>query len=250
MNTQVAPWGDVHVRRAVAYALNRQDIIAAEGGYATPYDTFIPVQMLQTVATPSQVSALVTSLPLYQYDLTKARQELAQSAYLRGFTAPLVTFVYGTVVNTAEAIAAELQKIGINLQVKAVTLAAWGSEVSGPPSKRPTTYFTTGCTTPDASGYDWLLGRQNLQTGQYNTADWAPPEVDTLVSQGLAAPSPTGRFAAYSKLLKIVASDVPYVPLFLHYNCIALSSKFTFPGYNQYSMNSSGPYALAIKPSS
>jgi hypothetical protein len=50
-------------------------------------------------------------------------------------------------------------------------------------------------------------------------------------------------------LLKIIASDVPYIPLFLHSNCIALSSKFIFPGYNQYSINAAGPYLLPIKPS-
>ena len=31
MNTKEGPWSDVHVRRAVAYALNRPDIIAAAG---------------------------------------------------------------------------------------------------------------------------------------------------------------------------------------------------------------------------
>ena len=38
MNTQVAPWSDIHVRRAVAYALNRTDIIAARtrAGSTTP----------------------------------------------------------------------------------------------------------------------------------------------------------------------------------------------------------------------
>jgi peptide/nickel transport system substrate-binding protein len=248
MNTQEAPWNDVHVRRAVAYALNRQDIIAAEGGYAQPYYTYIPSQMLQEVASPSQVSALIKSLPEYQYDVAKAKAELAQSSHPHGFTAPLEVFVYGNVVTTAEAIAAELQKIGINLQIKAVTLAAWGTDESGPPSKRPTSYFTAGCSTPDVSGYDWFLGSRNLQAGQYNMADWAPPEIDTLISEGLAAPNAAGRFTAYSKLLRIIAAEVPYVPLFLHDNSIALSSKFTFPGYNQYSVGFTGPYALSIKP--
>lgn len=247
MNTQVAPFNDVHVRRAVAYALNRQDIISAEGGYAQPYDTFIPTEMLQRVASQAQINALLKTLPLYQFSLAKAKQELAESAYPHGFTAPVVVFVYGNVVSTAEAIAGELQKVGINLQVKAVTLAAWGNDVTGPPAKRPTSYFTSGCTTPDTSGYDWLLGTQNLAEGQYNTANWAPPQVDTLLNEGLAAPTTAGRFAAYSKLLQTVAADVPYVPLFLHDNSAALSRGFTFPGYNQYSIQESAPYALDIR---
>jgi peptide/nickel transport system substrate-binding protein len=250
MNTQVAPWNDVHVRQAVAYALNRQDIISAEGGYAQPYYTFIPTQMLDEVATPAQVSALTSSLPLYQYSLAKAKQELAESAYPHGFTAPLVVFIYGNVVNTAEAISAELQKIGINLQVKAVTLNAWGSDESGTPKERPASYFTSGCGTPDVSGYDWLLGSQNLVQGQYNMADWAPSDVNTLLSEGLSAPSRAKRFAIYSEILRDIAAQEPYVPLFLHDNSIALSSKFAFDGYSQYAMQDSGPYALNIRPSS
>jgi peptide/nickel transport system substrate-binding protein len=251
MNTQVAPWNDIHVRQAVAYALNRQDIIVAEGGYAQPYYTFIPTQMLDEVGTAAQVTALTKSLPLYQYNLAKAKQEMAESAYPHGFTAQLVVFVYGNVVDTAQVISAELQKIGINLQVKAVTLAAWGTDVSTtPPSKRPATYFTSGCSTPDVSGYDWLLGSQNLVNGEYNTADWAPSNVNALLNQGLAAPTAAQRFAIYSELSRTIAAQVPYVPLFLHDNAIALSSKFAFDGYSQYAMQDSGPYALNIRPSS
>ena len=46
MNTQMAPWNDVHVRRAVDYALNRTDLINANGGYAVPTYTLIPPQQL------------------------------------------------------------------------------------------------------------------------------------------------------------------------------------------------------------
>ncbi|HEX3489950.1 MAG TPA: ABC transporter substrate-binding protein [Streptosporangiaceae bacterium] len=250
MNTSVAPWNDVHVRRAIAYALNRQDIIQAEGGYAQPYTTFIPVKMLQHIATGAQISALLKSLPRYPYSLARARQELARSRYPHVFTAPVTVFIYGNVVSTAEAIAGELQKVGINMQVKPVTLAAWGTDLSGPLAKRPASYFTTGCNTPDASGYDWLIGQANLAPGQYNAAVWDPPESDQLISQGLTASTSAGRFAAYSKLLRLIATDVPYIPLFLHDYSIALSSKYKFAGYNQFSINDSLPYALSIRPAS
>ncbi len=51
MNTQVAPWNDVHVRRAVAYVLDRANIITAQGGYAVPSYTLIPPQSLRTIAS-------------------------------------------------------------------------------------------------------------------------------------------------------------------------------------------------------
>lgn len=52
MNTHIAPWNDVHVRRAVAYAIDRADIITALGGYALPSYTLIPSQSLSTIAVP------------------------------------------------------------------------------------------------------------------------------------------------------------------------------------------------------
>jgi hypothetical protein len=44
----------------------------------------------------------------------------------------------------------------------------------------------------------------------------------------------------------MLASDVPYVPLDLEITTMALSRKFTFTGFNQFSTD--GAYALAIKP--
>src|SRR5262249_3541522 len=42
MNTSVAPWNDIHVRRAVAYALNRAVFVANVGGFATAITPLIP----------------------------------------------------------------------------------------------------------------------------------------------------------------------------------------------------------------
>src|SRR5262249_11332070 len=72
MNTRIAPWSDVHVRRAVAYAINRADFVKAYGGFSTPVTTFIPPAGLLQIGTKSQVDRLVKSLPQYPYSLAKA----------------------------------------------------------------------------------------------------------------------------------------------------------------------------------
>jgi peptide/nickel transport system substrate-binding protein len=156
MNTQTSGWDDVHVRRAVAYALNRTDIMAGNGGYATPMYTMITGPELLTIASPAQVSALMASLDLYPYSLTRAKQEMAESAYPHGF------------------------------------------------------------------------------------------EVDKLLNEGVDNTNRAVRFAAYSALLRMLSTDVPYVPLYLQDASAAISSKFTFPGFNQYSTQ--GAYALDIRP--
>src|SRR5262249_39840417 len=59
MNVQRAPWSDVHVRRAVAYAVNRQDIISGDSGpgLGTPNYYLIPRVLLASLGTPSQITA-------------------------------------------------------------------------------------------------------------------------------------------------------------------------------------------------
>ena len=247
MNTQVPPWNDIHVRRAVAYAINRADIIAANGGYAAPIYTLIPPVMLQTIASQQQVSALIGSVNHYSYNLSKARQEMAHSAYPRGFSTTLLAYSYGSSVNITEAIAAELGKIGIRAQLKVISLTAFTAIQTGPAGKRLPSFATTGGpASPDASGYDWLLGSQNIQAGQWNTADYTPPVVDSLLKAGIATTDPAQRFSVFTKLLQRLATDEPYVPLFAVNETVALSSKFTYPVFGPYT--TSGDYALPIKP--
>ena len=54
---------------------------------------------------------------------------------------------------------------------------------------------------------------------------------------GVSTTDPAQRFAIYSKLLQRPAIDVPYVPLMVTDDVIALSRKFIVPGYNPYSMD-------------
>ncbi len=251
MNTQVAPWNDVHVRRAVAYALNRTDLIAANGGYATPTYTLIPPQSLLTIASQSQVDGLMKSTQLYGYNVASAKDEMAQSAYPHGFTASILEFSSGGTVNVSEAVAGELQAIGIRLQVKVVTIDAWLANIGGPDKGRAPFFVAFGCTIPDAAAMpDFFLGTKNLQNGEYNTAVYNPPEVNSLVNQGDATTDPRQRFQIYSKLLRVLATDVPYVPLFNEDYSIALANNFTTVAtYNQWNVEDDD-YALDVTPAS
>jgi peptide/nickel transport system substrate-binding protein len=248
MNTKVAPWSDIHVRRAVAYALNRADIIAAAAGYNAPVYTYYAPPYLRTLASPSQVSTLLNSLPLYTYDIAMAKAELAQSAYPHGFSTTLYEYNYGSSVNTSEVVAAELQNIGINAHVKVDNNLAWEAAMSGPDLKRPTVFSTGYCGGPDISSCDFNLGSWNLRQGQLNSADWAPPAVDILLKAALAATSPAQRFAAYTKILRAIQADVPYIALYQEGVGVAVSSRFTVPGYAaNYLGFASGDYALFVK---
>ncbi len=195
-NVESAPWDDVHVRRAVAYALNRTDIVAANGGYAEPNYTFIPPMMLGTIASPAQVNGLLGSINLYPYSLAKAKAELAESAYPHGFSTTLLAYSYGNSLDIYQVIAADLGKIGIKAQVKVDTLPAWHVVEGGPPKQRSATFSQNGCDSPDPSWYTLELDSAGIQDGN-DLANYASPTIDHLIAVGDAATSPGKRFAAY-----------------------------------------------------
>jgi peptide/nickel transport system substrate-binding protein len=231
MNTKTAPWSDVHVRRAVAYALNRTDIIAANGGpqTATPASTIISPTELATIASKSQVSTLLNSLPQYPYNLAKAKQEMAQSAYPHGVTATTVidNGVYGpNDPNDIQVIAAELAKIGITLKIREVTGNAYISAYTNPPGGD---FFAQyGAVSPDPSVFpSYMLGT----TAADNTANYFNPSITSLLADGLATSDPATRLSDYGQVLAQVGTDVPYIALFSPDAFTALSAKYTLPPF-------------------
>jgi peptide/nickel transport system substrate-binding protein len=231
MNVKLAPWSDVHVRRAVAYALNRTDIIAATGGpqAASPIYAVIPTFDLNSIGSPSQVKALLDSLPQYHFDVTKAKQEMAQSAYPNGFTARLDVDNYGAFPNIAQVMAAELQKIGITLTVNVMPNTQWQAEIAGPKTYGPM-FSTLYAVPPDPSLHaGYLFASDNGAPVPYNFANDISPQLDQLLDAGLATSDAAKRLDIYSQILKMAATEVPYVPLYLVKGYTATSSKFTMP---------------------
>jgi peptide/nickel transport system substrate-binding protein len=234
MNAQIAPWNNIHVRRAVAYALNRSDIIAALGNKAEPVTTLIPPNQLSILGSQAQVNSMVNSLPGYPYSIAKAKAELAQSPYPHGFTATAITINFGAYTPINEAIAADLAKVGITLKLKLVSFNQYISDLTGPRTLGGT-YLTFNVISPDPSSFPAaMLGTANLAEGGWNYANYNPAAMNALLAAGTTTLDNGKRLAIYTQMLKLLATDEPYVPLFIQDYNIALSSKYTLPGYNVY----------------
>ncbi|MEN3280295.1 MAG: peptide/nickel transport system substrate-binding protein [Solirubrobacteraceae bacterium] len=100
--------GDVRVRQALNYAVDRKTISQALlGKFGTPTE--------QTVV-PGQDGALTE--PVYTYDPAKAKQLLAQAGYAKGLTIPVLTTTYSSQDQVTQAIAGDLEKVGVKLKIK------------------------------------------------------------------------------------------------------------------------------------
>jgi peptide/nickel transport system substrate-binding protein len=252
MNTKVAPWNDIHVRRAVAYAIDRPALIGANGGYASPIFTQIPPTQLRMGGSNAQVKALLKSLPQYPFDLAKAKAELAKSAYPNGFSVTLPEIPILNLDTIGQAIANQLSQINIKAKVDILPIGAWLNAISGPTAQRPTLLDFGTCVGISIAAYDWMLGSKNAVVGQYNTAVYTPPDVDTLITDGetAAALSPAKAFPIFAKLLTRLQTDLPYISLLTPQSSIALASKFKLdfnPNDNPV-WTYTGDWPLHIKP--
>jgi peptide/nickel transport system substrate-binding protein len=242
------PWGDVHVRRAVSYALNRTGLIGAIGGsgYATPVSTLILPIQLGTIASQAQVQALLKSLPQYPFSLAKAKAEMAKSAYPHGFSGELMAPDYWNLQLVGQAFAGAVKPLGINLTVTTPGTGAWFGALVGPAAKRPLNVGGFGALGPDASGWDVIFKSKDIEQGQENFANYVRPEVDALIKQEESMTNPAKRIPIFKKLLTIYANDVPYLPFYSPDLSTAVSSRFTWPTYGAYTANS-GVWPFEIK---
>jgi peptide/nickel transport system substrate-binding protein len=248
MNVKSAPWRDKHVRRAVAYAINRSGLVKANGGYASPVSVFIDPTVLRGNAPKAKADALLKSLPTYPFSLKKARQQMAKSAYPHGFSTTLIAWDAGNLPTLTQALAGELAKIGINAQVNVVSVGDYFNETLGAADQRPPVLWWGGCTNPTLSGMDAYLGSKNTAPYSYNLADYTPGAVDSLISAGETAINPAKRFAIYSQLLQRLGTDEPYVPLFISKAAIALSSKFQLKGgFNTFGFRTGRAWLLSLR---
>jgi peptide/nickel transport system substrate-binding protein len=120
LNERVAPLGNLLVRRAISYALDRRAIIdGAMFGYGTPIGSHFPPR------NPAYVD--LTSM--YPHDIAKARELMAAAGYPQGFAMTLKLPPPSYARRGGEIVASQLGKIGIRLRIENLEWAQWLDQV-------------------------------------------------------------------------------------------------------------------------
>lgn len=247
MNTLVAPWSDLHVRRAVAYAINRRALIQAYGGYAQPAYTLIPPVLLRQLGSQSQVDAALKGVPTYPYSVAKAKAELKKSAFPNGAKVTLAALNQPAIVNMTQVLKSQLAAVGIQATIKVENVDPNTAEITGSDRKAVQSQIAPyGGVSPDPGGiYDYALGSKNASSGNWNASNWSNPVVDKLIAQGFAATKPSTRLRIYGQLLEELGQNEPYVPIAMVNGTVALASKYTWPTFDSFWANL-GPWALGV----
>ena len=194
--------GDVNFRRAVAHAVNRQEMVAvAREGYAT-----IPANPVTWGYLTEFRNEDVT---FYEYDLDKARELLAMTAYKGEPIDIIASNPYSQ--GTMQVAVANLAEIGINLAARNTDTPGlnagteWGNQ-----DFRMYVHaaeFQAWASSARVNYYPGVLGNRS----QYNN-----PEVTALLDEAMGTFNDAAREAIYRRVQEIIADDCPYVTIYHH----------------------------------
>jgi peptide/nickel transport system substrate-binding protein len=127
LDHSTAPFDDVHVRRAIAYSVDREGLVKALlKGNGESLAALNPIEMWSGVLTPDEVKAFYATIPSYAFDMAKAKAELAQSKHASGFafTVP-VSSALPDMVNSLQSLAQNLKQLNIDMTVKEMDNNQW-----------------------------------------------------------------------------------------------------------------------------
>ncbi|GAB6147128.1 ABC transporter substrate-binding protein [Desulfocicer niacini] len=119
LNTRVKPMDDIRVRRAVAYALNRDDFLRKTSPLISG-PVFSPVPELFMPGGLSQIDVCQLGLD-YPQNLKKAKELLTQAGYPEGFCLDLVTSEKRLFQVNYQILKKQLAQVGINCRIKVVS---------------------------------------------------------------------------------------------------------------------------------
>ncbi|HEX4223993.1 MAG TPA: ABC transporter substrate-binding protein [Pseudonocardiaceae bacterium] len=203
LNAQSKPFTDPHVRRALAHAVNRAQIVKATTfGTAEVAGSFFP----------SSLQYYDGKTKVLDYDLAAARSELAQSGYPSGFSAQLLVPSSNQAWNqAAQIIQDSLKQIGIVVSINSIEDAAYKSAFE----KFDFDMFIDVAIN-DISDPDEMASFELDEAGGGSNSFWthySDQATTDLVHQAQTAQDPTKRQALYSQIQQKVADNVPFVPL-------------------------------------
>jgi peptide/nickel transport system substrate-binding protein len=206
MNHSYGPLGDRHVRRAISYAIDRAAIVRSVlFGNGRPANSFMP----------PQVPYYDPRAPGLQYDMNKARAELAQSNFKDGFDVELIV---GAGEQTDNAIGQVLQqslkRLNINVRFRTLDTSTAFQMIQQRKYQLGFSYWTMDIADPDelvTFAVDPKGGGAFSFFTNYNN-----PNVVKLSKQAQRERSTAKRRSLYAQIQRLAAQDA--FMAFLYYS--------------------------------
>ncbi|HEY6103470.1 MAG TPA: ABC transporter substrate-binding protein [bacterium] len=210
INTQLQPFTDVRVRRALNMAINKTRIIRIINNRAVP----------ATQVLPPLMPGYDKEYRGYAYDPAQAKKLLAEAGYPNGFSTAL--FANNTDPNPriAQAIQQDLAAVGVKAELKTQAQSTV-IEAGGTKGQAPLIWsggMAWIADYPDPNDYYWpILACAALAPGTWNWAWYCNQGVEKMVEEADAmvrADQAGARAAKFREIYRKVMSDAPWIPIF------------------------------------
>jgi len=208
MNTQMAPFDNVDVRKAMNMAINKDRIVQMINNRAVPANQPLPPTM----------PGYDEEYEGYAYDPEAARQMLADAGFPDGFETELYVMNVDPNPRIAQAIQQDLAEIGVTAEIRSLAQAnviAAGGEADQAPM-----IWSGGMAWiadfPDPSNfYGPILGCAGATPGGWNWSWYCNEDIDARATEADAmVGDEAAREDAWRQIYVDIMEDAPWVPIF------------------------------------
>lgn len=210
LNTVKPPLNDVHFRRAVSLALDRDSMVKAVlGGGGSKACAWISATFLQGYQ------------PAFgcKYDVAAAKAELAQSATPTGASFSIVyDSADAQMPLTAQIIQSDLQKIGVKVELNGTTNQLYKAALANKTFQGRFSLFAL-------AGDPGLSVNNYIATGAESTSSNLLPQITQEYQQSTSVFDDTARFKLYDQIMDQIAENGDAVALYSPDKLWAASSK-------------------------
>ena len=201
LNTKKAPTDDVHIRKAISYATNTDEMSNIYGGMPEANG---PV--------PSTLWGSAEGLTTYAYDLEKAAEEIALSQYADDLANYPIDLSYiqgnGDTGKLAMLLASDLESLGFTVSLNEVPWVLFCNNESAIDTSPNITNLFCSANYPEA-GSILEFKYASWTVGNWNQNEWLQDDVfDTMLNDALSTIDDQARFDKYVEIQEYLADEV------------------------------------------
>ena len=199
-NLNLEKFQDVRVRQAINYAVNSEQIL----------NTILDgVGGLSTGPIGRNVWGAKEGLHVYEQNLEKARELMAEAGYPNGFETTIWTSDAGTGPAIVEAVASQLREIGITVEIQRMEWGAYIEALSN--GEHEMFIMGWGSVTGDADYGLYSLFHSSQPAAAGNRTFFADERVDELLDFARSTKDADARLEAYAEIQEIIVEEAPWI---------------------------------------
>ena len=223
MNTQLSPFNDVRVRKAINMAIDKKRAVQVINGRGTPANQILPPNM----------PGYDRSYKGYEHDPDRARSLLKEAGFPNGFKTELYAINTAPEPKLAQEFQADLKKIGVDAELR---LLSQGQviAIAGTPRKAPMVWsggLAWFDDFPDPSDfYGPILSCRSAVKGGWNWAFYCNKDVGALAHKAnlmYKQNQKMQRLRLWTRIFDEIMNDAPWVPVYNQIRYIMHSTKIS-----------------------